>query len=52
LTVNLVLSILTPGSPSINAPIPLPLASILGIFVLRREATEQDPGTWLSESST
>ena len=50
MTVNLVLSILTPGSPSINAPIPLPLASILGILVLRREAIQQDSGTWLSES--
>lgn len=49
LGVNLILSIFTPGSPSINAPVPLPFASILGILVLRRSTFEKESDSWLSE---
>jgi hypothetical protein len=53
LTVNIVLSIIVPFGGSINAPIPLPIASILGIVMLKRQEQEQEteePETWLSDS--
>jgi hypothetical protein len=50
LAMNLILSIFFPGALSINAPIPTPLASVLGIMVLRRQGAEKISEPWQSDN--
>ena len=54
LTINIVLCIIVPFGGSINAPIPLPFASILGIMMLKRLQQKQEPeadtNPWLSDN--
>lgn len=49
LAMNLILSIFVPFGSTIIAPIPTPLASILGILMLKRLGSKQDSRLWPSE---
>ena len=48
LIVNLALSILMSGSPSIMAPVPLPFATLIGLVVLKVSEESAEDESWLS----
>ncbi|MFW9846411.1 MAG: hypothetical protein ACFFD6_06675 [Candidatus Thorarchaeota archaeon] len=50
MAINIILGVLTPGSSSVIAPIPLPFAPILGLLALRTIGTESGEDSWLLDS--